>query len=114
MTENSASTDDRFSPDVTTTRNDALHRYELHIGEQAAVRITFNDLPGHVEFIHTDTVERFQGRGLAKVLAHFALDDVVAAGKRIIPNCPFMYRYLRKHDAYNQCVDWPERPPEGA
>jgi len=48
------------------------------------------------------------------VLAHFALDDVVAAGKRIIPNCPFMYRYLRKHETYHQYVDWPERVPEGA
>jgi predicted GNAT family acetyltransferase len=38
----------------------------------------------------------------------------VASGKRIIPNCPFMYRYLRKHDSYNQGVDWPEQPPAGA
>ncbi len=114
MTENSAATEDRFNPDVTTTRNDELHCYELNVGGQPAVRIRFVDRPGHIDFIHTDTAEAFQGRGLAKVLVHFALDDVVAAGKRIIPNCPFTYRYLRKHDAYNQYVDWPERPPAGA
>jgi uncharacterized protein len=114
MTENSATTEDTFRPDVTTTRNDELHRYELRVGGKLAVAIRFIDEPGHVDFIHTDTVEQFQGQGLAKVLAHFALDDVVAAGKRIIPNCPFMYRYLRNHEVYHQCVDWPEQPPEGA
>ena len=70
--------------------------------------------PGHIDFIHTDTAEQFQGQGLAKVLAHFALDDVVASGKRIIPNCPFMYRYLRKHESYNQYIDWPEQVPDGS
>lgn len=114
MTENSAAMEDTFSPNVSTIRNDELHRYELHVGGKLAVEIRFLDEPGHVDFIHTDTAEPFQGQGLAKVLAHFALDDVVASGKRIIPNCPFMYRYLRRHDAYNQYIDWPERPPAGA
>ena len=114
MTEKSAATEDTFRPDVSTTRNDARHRYELHVGDELAVEIRFLDRPGHAEFIHTDTAEKFRGHGLAKVLAHFALDDAVAAGKRIIPNCPFVYRYLRKHDSYNQDVDWPEQPPPGA
>ena len=92
MTENSAATEDTFSPNVSTTRNDGLHRYELHVGGKLAVQVRFIDRPGHIDFIHTDTAEQFQGQGLAKVLAHFALDDVVASGKRIIPNCPFMYR----------------------
>ena len=114
MTESAARTEDTFGPDVTTTRNDALHRYELHVGGELAVQARYIDRPGHVDFTHTETGERFAGRGLAKVLAHFALDDVVASGKRIIPHCPFIYRYLRKHEAYNQCVDWPEQPPTGA
>ena len=114
MTENSATTEDTFTPDVSTVRNDELHRYELRVGGKLAVQVRFIDRPGHIDFIHTDTAEQFQGQGLAKVLAHFALDDVVASGKRIIPNCPFMYRYLRKHESYHQYVDWPERVPEGA
>ena len=90
MTENSAATEDTFSPDVSTTRNDELHRYELHVGDKLAVQIRFIDEPGHVDFIHTDTAEQFQGQGLGKVLAHFALDDVVASGRgsfRTAPLC---------------------------
>jgi predicted GNAT family acetyltransferase len=113
MTENSAATEDTFRPDVSTTRNDSLHRYELHVGGKLAVQARYLDKPGHVDFIHTETAEQFKGQGLGNVLAHFALDDVVAAGKRIIPHCPFIYGYLRKHGTYNQCVDWPEQPPPG-
>ena len=94
--------------DFTTFRNVALHRYELHLCGKLAVHILFLDKPGHVELIHTETAEEFAGQGLANVLVHFALDDVVAAGKRIIPHCPFTARYLRKHEIYTQCIDWPE------
>ena len=78
------------------------------VGGKLAVEVRFEDKPGHVDFIHTQTSEQFQGHGLAKVLIHFALDDVVASGKRIIPHCPFTARYLRKHEVYTQCIDWPE------
>jgi hypothetical protein len=32
MTENTVSTEDQFTPDVTTFRNDALHRYVIKVG----------------------------------------------------------------------------------
>ena len=31
------------------------------------------DKPGHIDFLHTETRPKFKGRGLAKVLADFAL-----------------------------------------
>jgi len=108
MTENTMSTEDKFTPDVTLRRNDAEHRYELLVGGTLAVQSIFEDLPGHIDFIRTETAKDFEGRGLGKVLAHFALDDVVATGKRIIPHCPFISGYLRKHEGYEQFVDWPE------
>lgn len=108
MTENTVSTEDKFTPDVTTFRNDALHRYELHVGGKLAVEVRFVDKPGHVDFIETQTAQEVHGQDLAKVLVHFALDDVVAAGKRIIPHDPFIARYLRNHEVYTQCIDWPE------
>ncbi|MFD0758836.1 GNAT family N-acetyltransferase [Arthrobacter ulcerisalmonis] len=108
MTENTMSTEDTYAPDVTLGRNDAEHCYELHVGDQLAVQAVFEDQPGHVDFVRTETTPGFEGRGLGKVLAHFALDDVVAMGKRIVPHCPFIAGYVRKHELYTQFVDWPE------
>lgn len=110
MTENMVSTEDTFSPDVSTLRNDALHRYELRVGGKLAVQTRFIDRPGHIDFIQTETAEEFKGKGHSKVLAHFALDDVLASGKRIIPHDPFIAGYLRKHEVYELFIDWPETP----
>jgi predicted GNAT family acetyltransferase len=108
MTENMVSTEDEFSPAVSLARDDEHHRYELRVGGKVAVQSFFDDRPGHVDFSHTETAEEFKGQGLGKVLAHFALDDVVASGKRIIPHCPFIAGYLRQHEGYEQHIDWPE------
>lgn len=108
MTENMISTEDEFSPDVSLARNDAHHCYELRVGGKVAVQSFFRDRPGHIDFTHTETAEEFKGQGLGKVLAHFALDDVVASGKRIIPHCPFISGYLHQHEGYEQYIDWPE------
>ncbi|MFF2842615.1 GNAT family N-acetyltransferase [Paenarthrobacter sp. NPDC057981] len=112
MTENTESLAESFRPGVTTLRNDKFHRYELHVDGELAVISQFMDKPGHIDFIHTETKPQFKGQGLANVLAHFALDDVVASGKRIIPHCPFIAGYLKRHEGYEQDVDWPkEKPP---
>jgi predicted GNAT family acetyltransferase len=113
MTQFSPPDSEAFTPDVTLRRNDKLHRYELLVGGELAVQTRYLDRPGHIDFQHTDTAERFRGRGLAKVLAHFALDDVLASGKRIIPHCPFIAAYLRRHPDYELDIDWPPDPPTG-
>ncbi|MCZ2403378.1 N-acetyltransferase [Paenarthrobacter sp. Z7-10] len=100
-------TAESFHNDVTMHRNDVEHRYELQVAGKAACAVDFRDLPGHVDFLHTETADGFSGRGLAKVLARYALDDVVASGKRIIPHCAFIARFVSRHDVYTQCTDWP-------
>ncbi|AXJ10995.1 GNAT family N-acetyltransferase [Arthrobacter sp. PM3] len=51
-------------------------------------------------FYHTVINEEYGGRGLAKVLAEQALDATVAEGLVIVPVCPFIKKYLRKHTGY--------------
>lgn len=109
MSVNEALESDPFDATVRMTRNDARHRYELYAADELAVIITFKDLPGHIELVHTVAQPGFDGRGLAKVLARYALDDVMASGKRIIPTCSYVARFLQKHpEPYVQCTDFPE------
>ncbi|ALE04312.1 acetyltransferase (plasmid) [Arthrobacter sp. ERGS1:01] len=109
MSEETEGRGDAFEADVAMTRNDAHHRYELHEAGRLAVVIVFHDLPGHIDLIHTETQPGFEGRGLAKVLVRYALDDVVASGKRIIPHCPYVARFVEKHpELYTQYTDLPD------
>lgn len=98
-----------FDANVRTLRNDARQRYELFVADELAVVIAFQDSPGHTDLVHTEAQPGFEGRGLAKVLARYALDDVVASGKRIIPHCSYVLRFIEKHhDLYTQYTDFPQ------
>lgn len=109
MSVNEALESDPFDATVRMSRNDARHRYELFAAEELAVIITFAELPGHIDLLHTVGEPGFEGKGLAKVLARYALDDVVASGKRIIPHCRYVARFLAKHpEPYLQYTDFPD------
>ncbi|WP_375002488.1 GNAT family N-acetyltransferase [Aeromicrobium sp. CTD01-1L150] len=86
------------------------HRYEIWIGEGLAGFAQYR-LPDdqHVDFVHTEIDPAYGRRGLAAQLVADALADVRAQGKRIIPHCPYVAKYLQKHPGYEDLVDWPQR-----
>ena len=65
------------------------------------------DQPKRVIFYHTVVDDAYAGQGLAARLAGHALDATVAAGRRIVPVCPYIATYLRQHPEYAGQVDQP-------
>lgn len=84
-------------------RNDARSRYELTVGEQLAVS-EFNRLTNAVMFTHTEVPKALEGQGVGSALARGALDDVRAQGLHVIPLCPFMAAFIRRHREYLDLV----------
>ncbi|MET1045037.1 MAG: GNAT family N-acetyltransferase [Microbacteriaceae bacterium] len=86
------------------------HRYELRDGD-AVIGFT-NYRPGRASnqlvFDHTVVNPGYEGRGLAARLVKFTLDEVTGAGTRIVPLCPYIAAYLRRHHDYDDWIDWPE------
>ncbi len=110
MSVTAAPDSDPFNATVRMGRNDAQHRYELFVVDELAVTLVFQELPGHLDLVHTENQPAFAGQGLAKVLVRYALDDVVAAGKRVIPHCDYVAGFIDRHpDAYLQYTDFPPR-----
>lgn len=94
--------------DTNTTEpvvRDAGDRYEIVVGDEVAGLTRYLDRGGQRIFFHTEVDDRFAGQGLAGLLVHGALDDTVAAGKRIVPICPYVARYLTKHHEHADSVD---------
>jgi len=73
------------------------HRYELWLGERRAGFIDYETKPGVVVLIHTEVDPAFAGRGLATRLIADAVADIRARGLKLVPVCPFVLAYLRKH-----------------
>lgn len=62
---------------------------------------------GRLVFIHTEIDDAFEGQGLGSKLARAALDDARAHGLRVVPQCPFIAEWIRRHPDYADLVDAP-------
>ena len=51
-------------------------------------------------FFHTVVSEEYAGQGLASKLVRAALDGTIADGFAIVPVCPYVAAWLRKHEDY--------------
>ena len=79
--------------------NEAHQRFELTIeGHLAATYYKLSD--GVITFVHTDVPPELGGKGVGSALVKGALDQVRAAGLKVIAQCPFVKAYIDKHTEY--------------
>lgn len=69
------------------------------IGEESYV-----DVGDERVLFHTGVSEDYAGQGLASKLVRAVVDDVVAAGRSIVPVCPYVAAWMPKHPEYDEHV----------
>lgn len=92
--------------------DETARRWEARLDGELAGYAEYRPGRSKVVFTHTVVDERFEGRGIGSGLAKHALDAAVTAQLRIVPYCPFISAYLRRHHEYDDWVDWPRAPDE--
>lgn len=80
------------------------HRYEATVEGRRAGIAAYRRLPGAVAFTHTVVEPEWEGRGVGGALARAALDDARAGGLRVVPHCPFIAAWIRRHPDYADLV----------
>jgi len=97
---------------VTAVTDDpAQSRYELRVEGELAGFLTYKPRGEQISLIHTEMEPAFQGRGLATHLARFSLDDARKRGLAVLPFCPYVNSWIRKHPDYADLVP-PDRRAE--
>ncbi len=89
---------------VTVRDNPEARRYELVLDGGVVGELVYRQRPKGRVFLHTEISEELEGRGLGTRLVESALDDVRAHGLKVIPLCPFVSEYLRRHPEYADLV----------
>ncbi|MEU6089698.1 GNAT family N-acetyltransferase [Streptomyces sp. NPDC047085] len=89
----------------TVERVDAKSRYEILVDGERAGLTAYRDRGDQRVFYHTEVDDAFAGQGLASRLVQEALTDVRAAGKRIVPVCPYVAKFLKKHEEFADITD---------
>jgi predicted GNAT family acetyltransferase len=96
----------RGTDEETTVRdNPAAGRYEALLGGEVAGYAEYRDRGGRRIFVHTVVDDAFAGRGVGTRLAAGALDDARARGLRIVPRCPFIRAFIKRHPEYGHAVE---------
>jgi predicted GNAT family acetyltransferase len=86
--------------DIQVRDNAAQSRYEASVAGRLAGVLTYTVREDTAELLHTEVGDEFQGRGVAEDLVRQALDDARARGRRVVPTCPYVGRFLDKHPEY--------------
>lgn len=81
------------------------HRFEVYVEDELAGVAEYVDHDEQRIFYHTEIDERYSGQGLGNTLIRSALTDTRSSGRRIVPVCPFVARYLKKNDDFADIVD---------
>ncbi|MGY1782476.1 GNAT family N-acetyltransferase [Geodermatophilus sp. SYSU D01036] len=75
----------------------AASRFEVLVDGAVAGYAEYRRTASALSFTHTVVDPAFEGRGLGSVLARGALDAAREAGARVLPFCPFIRGYIRRH-----------------
>jgi hypothetical protein len=86
-------------------------RYELRDGERMIGEAAYRRRNGRIALIHTEVDEALEGRGLGSRLVTAALDDARDEGLEVVPLCPFVASFIKRHPEYQDVVaaDYRER-----
>ena len=88
------------STEPTVSHNESERRFEIAVDGQLAGFVEYVDVDENRVFTHTEVDEAYAGQGLAGILVARALDETRDAGKRLVPVCPYVSKYLGKHPEY--------------
>ena len=79
--------------------NVAEHQFELVVDGFTAFAAYQRD-GNAIVFTHTEVPPELQGQGVGSALARGALDAARAEGAEVVPLCPFIASYIRRHPEY--------------
>ena len=90
--------------DFTVTNNEAQQRYEAHVDGSLAL-LQYERRGNDIVLLHTEVPDALGGRGVGSALARSALEDAHTRKLTVVPLCPFVSAYIRKHLEYLALVE---------
>ncbi|MFW6772706.1 GNAT family N-acetyltransferase [Nocardioides sp. CPCC 205120] len=85
---------------VEVRDNPEEKRYEAWLDGELAGFAAYIPADGMLVLPHTEVGDAHEGKGVGSALARHALDDIRARGLRVMPTCPFIASWMRRHPDY--------------
>jgi uncharacterized protein len=94
---------DKTGAEATVSAADG--KYTIAVDGQTVGLAAFADRGNQRVFYHTEVDEQFGGRGLASIVIGEGLAASRADGKRVVPVCPTVADFIKKHPEFNDIAD---------
>ena len=92
---------------MTVEHDEAGSRFVVHLeGNEAELAYTMSG-PALIDLQHTYVPASARGKGVAEALAEAAFAYAGEHGYRVVPSCPFVRMWLRRHTEQAKLVDAP-------
>ena len=91
-------------PEIAISDAPERKRFIATVDGETAGFIVYRLRPGLLALIHTEVEERFEGHGIGGRLARFALDQGSEQGLAVLPFCPFVNEWMKRHPEFVDLV----------
>ncbi|NDK55694.1 GNAT family N-acetyltransferase [Pontibacter fetidus] len=89
--------------DLSVEDNAEKHRFETTIEGYTAF-IDYKRKPGEITILHTEVPKELEGCGIAAAMTKYVLEYIEENKLQLVPLCPYMRSYLKKHPEYQHLV----------
>lgn len=89
--------------EVVVTHQAAAHRYEAMVDGHLSI-CEYQLAGDRMIFTHTVVPPELRGRGLAEKLVRAALADARAAGRKVVPACSYVAKFIERNKEYQDLL----------
>jgi predicted GNAT family acetyltransferase len=88
---------------MNVIHNEEEAQFEVRIDGNTGT-LEYRMLPGQIVMLHTEVPPELEGKGVAGALAKAALEYARTHKLQVVPNCPFVAGYIKRHPDYLDLV----------
>lgn len=89
---------------VPLFKNESQKRFQIEIDGHFAF-INYGETDTQITLVHTEAEPELAGTGAAAAVVEKALNYILESGKKLLPFCPYVFAYIKKHPEWKAIVD---------
>ena len=89
--------------DPIVTQNETANRFEIVVDGRTAA-LEYHRGRDFLTLVHTEVPAELEGRGIGGKLAKAGLEFARAENLKVVPSCPFVAAYIKRHPEYLDLV----------
>ena len=89
---------------IPLVKNGTKKRFEIKVDGHFAF-INYGEMEYQIALVHTEIDPELAGTGAAAAVAEKTLEYIKESGKQLLPFCPYVFAFIKKHPEWKTIVD---------